>query len=453
MVIYIHGFGGSGEGIKAKAFREYFQQIDEKFIAPSLSYNPDLAIRTLQELIELCDEDIYLIGSSLGGFYASYLASNTKVKKIVLINPALEAPKTLKKYIGDAKNFYDESTFEWNTQHIEAIKKYEPCLLHKERFMVLLQRDDDIIDYKVALEKLQGAKFIIESGGGHSFEGIEDCFEDIRAFFAIGKLFKHTSQVKKSCLKNNDLAKNLSDLYYDDLALFLDDFAKKLYCDALTDKEKNRVRLFSALENASKEIKNAAKYIQEAWRVSVIPTISWMEQNGYNKKPTIAYPKEIPHDFSFSKLKDLRFLYDDSDALPYRLEYNFVTDKNNLYEKFENMTKDYNLSYEEYLQKYSMVDDIWCNYAEFAFEQNVIKYYELQGFKIFYNEIKPIFHKYSPKYENQYILRRYVAVKEKEVFYFDIEEFMEEKEHSFIVFHYGDDTKELIEGDFYGRKK
>ena len=52
MIIYIHGFGSSGEGHKAKQFREYFK--DDGFIAPSLSYIPDLAIKTLEELIESC---------------------------------------------------------------------------------------------------------------------------------------------------------------------------------------------------------------------------------------------------------------------------------------------------------------------------------------------------------------------------------------------------------------
>ena len=63
MVIYIHGFGGSGEGSKAKAFREYFKAIGEDFIAPSLSYVPQLAIQTLEELIESYHGDIYLVGS------------------------------------------------------------------------------------------------------------------------------------------------------------------------------------------------------------------------------------------------------------------------------------------------------------------------------------------------------------------------------------------------------
>ncbi|NPA28408.1 MAG: esterase, partial [Epsilonproteobacteria bacterium] len=64
MIIYIHGFGGSGEGVKASLFREYFKKRNKRFIAPTLSYTPKLAILTLKELIESFNEDIYLIGSS-----------------------------------------------------------------------------------------------------------------------------------------------------------------------------------------------------------------------------------------------------------------------------------------------------------------------------------------------------------------------------------------------------
>ena len=68
MIIYIHGFGGSGEGSKAQAFRKYFNTIGETFIAPSLSYVPELAIKNLEELINSYKGEVYLIGSSLGGY-------------------------------------------------------------------------------------------------------------------------------------------------------------------------------------------------------------------------------------------------------------------------------------------------------------------------------------------------------------------------------------------------
>lgn len=97
MILYIHGFGSSGEGGKAKIFREHFRKRGVPFMAPSLSYVPELAIKTLEEIIEMC-EDITLIGSSLGGYYAIYLAEKYGLKT-VLINPAVRSSKTLKRAI------------------------------------------------------------------------------------------------------------------------------------------------------------------------------------------------------------------------------------------------------------------------------------------------------------------------------------------------------------------
>ena len=76
MIIYIHGFGSSGEASKAKMLRAYCQENKIRFIAPSLPTIPDLAIKTLSELIESYqdNEPVHLMGSSLGGYYSLYLS-------------------------------------------------------------------------------------------------------------------------------------------------------------------------------------------------------------------------------------------------------------------------------------------------------------------------------------------------------------------------------------------
>ncbi len=180
--IYIHGFGGSGKGVKAGLFREYYKNIDKPFLAPSLSYVPDLAITTLEEIIESYDAEVNLIGSSLGGYYSIYLASKYKLKA-ALINPSVYPYKTLKQVLGNAMNFYDESSFEWNEKHIDMLQKYEVLTPHEQNFMILLQKGDELLDHTQALQKLPNAQHIVEDGGSHSFEGIERYFEKIDQFF------------------------------------------------------------------------------------------------------------------------------------------------------------------------------------------------------------------------------------------------------------------------------
>lgn len=182
MIIYIHGFGSSGQGGKATLFREYFK---DNIILPSLSYVPTLAIDTLEQLIKMClnrGETVGLIGSSLGGYYTIYLAQKYQLKG-VLINPAIYPYKTLDK-IGMAMNYYDMSSFEVTAEHIDLLKRLEVTTVENQKnFMTLLQKEDEVLDYKQAVEKLPQSELFIEEGGNHTFENIANYFQKIDAFF------------------------------------------------------------------------------------------------------------------------------------------------------------------------------------------------------------------------------------------------------------------------------
>ena len=180
MIIYAHGFGGSGEGSKAKAFRNYFKDKNIPFIAPSLSYVPDLAIKTLCELIHSYDK-VQLIGSSLGGFYSIYLSQKFDIKA-VLLNPSINPDSTLKQAIGLAPNFYDDSAFEWNEMHIASLQKYKVKPEKQSNLFLLSQKGDELLDYREGVALLPKAKQCIEDGGDHGFSGIERHFKEIEKF-------------------------------------------------------------------------------------------------------------------------------------------------------------------------------------------------------------------------------------------------------------------------------
>lgn len=297
MIIYIHGFGGSGEGSKAKAFRKYFESIGETFIAPSLSYVPELAIKTLEELINSYKGEVYLIGSSLGGYYTTYLAKKMYVKRAVLINPSVHPTETLSRAIGHAPNFYDESCYSWNETHLEMLKKYEKNIdAYKHKLMILLQKGDELLDYREAEEKYEGCRTVIEEGGNHGFEGIERHFENIRAFFGVGDHFKHTSTVKGIGFDNRELAKRVGDLYYDDLAYFFEELSKKIKLDAIADRERGRKKLADTLDACVSYIEKSAEPMRYAWDICEVPTMRWMIQNGFNRPKHLKNLKNLPDD-------------------------------------------------------------------------------------------------------------------------------------------------------------
>jgi len=304
MIIYIHGFGSHGYGSKAKIFREYFYSIEEDFIAPSLSYIPDLAIQTLEELIKSYHGDVYLIGSSLGGFYATYLSQLLQVKKVVLINPATKSMETLKRALGDAPNFYDGSSYSWKQEHLEMLEQYDYYLPHGsiklQKFFVLLQKGDELLDYADAQKKYEGAEVIVEDGGSHSFDGIERHLDGIRRFFAVGKQFKHTPKVKGVGLKLDELAQRTGDLYYDNLAYFLEKLSAKLESDAKADKQRGREKLAKTLFKSASLLQQSSQEIEKAWQVCELATLNWMLENGFNKDDLKIgiLAKEIANEFA-----------------------------------------------------------------------------------------------------------------------------------------------------------
>ncbi len=186
MILYIHGFGSSGEGAKPTLFKNL--TCNHKVFAPSLSYVPDLAIQTLSECIELCsdnDAPLHLIGSSLGGYYAHYLAHKYALKA-VLINPALYPYKGLSRYRGMAKNHYDNSHFECNDIHFEMLRKYDiPATAENDNILLLSQKGDEVLDYREAVAKLGGATMIVKEGGNHAFENITEHLDTIADFLHV----------------------------------------------------------------------------------------------------------------------------------------------------------------------------------------------------------------------------------------------------------------------------
>ncbi|WP_428738815.1 YqiA/YcfP family alpha/beta fold hydrolase [Sulfurimonas sp.] len=183
MVLYIHGFGSSGQGAKAKLFREHFKDRGEKFLAPSLSFIPELAISTLEEIIEMCkDEEIVLMGSSLGGYYAIYLSQKYNLKT-VLINPSIKPYETLKKMVGENQSFFNNHfSFHWSEAQVESLKKFSVKIKDKNNYFLLVSTGDEVLDYREAVAKLKGSQMIIHDGSDHGFLEVSKHLDTIDEF-------------------------------------------------------------------------------------------------------------------------------------------------------------------------------------------------------------------------------------------------------------------------------
>ena len=180
MILYIHGFASSSKSNKVTLLKERFDDL----VAFDLSPQPQKAIKQLEHFIQKHSKqtDITLIGSSLGGFYAMYLSHKYSLQAI-LINPATEPWSTLKKYSEQkVKNYSLDSSFYFKKTYLEELQKYKTPHLNMKKVLLLLQTADSVLNYKKALHFLPDAKTIVESGGSHQFDKIENYFDIIENF-------------------------------------------------------------------------------------------------------------------------------------------------------------------------------------------------------------------------------------------------------------------------------
>ncbi|WP_319555616.1 esterase YqiA [uncultured Vibrio sp.] len=177
LLLYIHGFNSSPLSMKANLMREYCQQHrpDIKVIIPQLPCFPQLAAQLLLEIVEQYQNDyrIGLVGSSLGGFMSIWLNSQFGFKAVV-VNPAVKPYELLVDYLGEQTNPYTHETYTLETCHIDELKALDvQSIASPESFWLLQQTEDEVLDYRQAVNKFAQSKQTVEQGGDHSFVGFE----------------------------------------------------------------------------------------------------------------------------------------------------------------------------------------------------------------------------------------------------------------------------------------
>jgi predicted esterase YcpF (UPF0227 family) len=186
-LIYIHGFNSSPESYKATTFRQWLssQYPDLDVAVPYLKPFPADSIRQLSEMVESClaqGDQVGLVGSSLGGYYATWLSEKYGCKA-VLVNPAVRPYELLSAYIGENKNFYNNDHYLFEKKHVEELQQLDIDIISRPSdYLVLLQTGDETLDYRQAASKFYSSPMGIVHGGDHGFQDFESWFSVIMRF-------------------------------------------------------------------------------------------------------------------------------------------------------------------------------------------------------------------------------------------------------------------------------
>ncbi|GAB3105237.1 esterase YqiA [Aestuariicella hydrocarbonica] len=182
-LIYIHGFLSSPLSDKAQRTQRWLQQHCPQvhYDCPFLSPYPEETQRQLSAMMaRLGDEPVGFVGSSLGGFWSTWLVEHYGART-VLINPSVRPFELVDRVEGIPQhNFHTNDSYVMTDQHRQQFRQaYCETLTDCRRYYLLAQTGDETLDYRQAVERYQGCRQLIEEGGDHGFQGYENHLPEI----------------------------------------------------------------------------------------------------------------------------------------------------------------------------------------------------------------------------------------------------------------------------------
>jgi predicted esterase YcpF (UPF0227 family) len=187
MIVYLHGFNSSPQSHKAQVLGRYLRErgLGDRYECPALPPLASDAMAIAQALMERhSGEPICLVGSSLGGFYATDLAERHGAKA-VLINPAIEPHVGLRPYLGAQKNLHTGEPYELTEAHLRDWQRLFVDTITPARYMLIVETGDEVLDYRAAVRRYAGAEQIVVNGGDHSLQSFAEHLPRILRFAGL----------------------------------------------------------------------------------------------------------------------------------------------------------------------------------------------------------------------------------------------------------------------------
>jgi predicted esterase YcpF (UPF0227 family) len=182
MLIYIHGFNSSPASAKAQLLKARLEALGRgaEFLAPALPPSPAQAAALLDALA-LQHRGASVVGSSLGGYYATWLAEKHGMRA-VLLNPAVRPYELLAPLVGLQKRFHTGEEYVFTTGHVAELRALEVERITPSRYFLIVTTGDEVLDYRRAVERYRGCRQIVIEGGDHGMSVFADHLDGVLAW-------------------------------------------------------------------------------------------------------------------------------------------------------------------------------------------------------------------------------------------------------------------------------
>lgn len=187
MLVYLHGFNSAPASRKASLLKAYMQArgLGHRFACPALPHRPDDAARAIGAVLAGCDTSrLTFVGSSLGGYYATCFTEKLGARA-VLVNPSIRPFAGLEALLGTQKNLYTGEAYELTRAHLEGWRSLEVDSIDPERYLLLLETGDEVLDWREAARKYEGARMVVRDGGDHTLQSFSEHLPRILRFAGL----------------------------------------------------------------------------------------------------------------------------------------------------------------------------------------------------------------------------------------------------------------------------
>ena len=189
-LLYLHGFRSSPQSAKARltAERVAAQHPGVFFWCPQLPPSPRAAMALVAAGIAHWPQGagMAVIGSSLGGYYASWVASQARCKS-VLLNPAVQPARDLARHIGEQASWHDpEERFFFRPEFIDELRALQ-CgpLARPERYFAVIAKGDELLDWREMTGRYPGATIRLLEGSDHALGDFDQHIDAVLDFLAL----------------------------------------------------------------------------------------------------------------------------------------------------------------------------------------------------------------------------------------------------------------------------
>ena len=187
MLIYLHGFNSSPASGKAQLAKARMEAMGQgaQFLAPALPPSPAQAASLLDSLAKR-HPGASLVGSSLGGYYATWLAEKHGAKA-ALLNPAVRPYELLSAHLGTQQNLYTGERYEFTARDVEELRALEVAFITPSRYLLVAATGDEVLDYRLALDRYRGCRTILVDGSDHGLSSFADHVDAVLDFCGVGR--------------------------------------------------------------------------------------------------------------------------------------------------------------------------------------------------------------------------------------------------------------------------